>query len=182
MANRINKWWNEVMEWKERFEKQFPSDFIKGRTFRSAELKRLERILAYPGKKLTEDERLSQRMVYSEHYRELEKSLYPNPIIRLIRNVGKFAEAGLMWTAERVRNMFAKPRPVSTLKDSDIRKFLKDSIQESSKVDKRNVASVKSDNQISTGEKNKEDIKRNNMSVIKPPNNRRNKTRAIRRK
>lgn len=146
MVNRINKWWKEVMEWKERFEKLFPPSFLQSRAFKKAELKKLEKLLSYPAKKLNEDEKLSQKMLYREQYKQLEKSLYPNPVVRLFRNAGKLALSTIQWTYNKIMKqeplkgsnqaVNSKPKPAN---DSEIRDFLKRSLNDANTEAKRSV-------------------------------------------
>ena len=46
MVNRIMRWLDEVMAWKQRFEKLFPPAFIKSADFKKAEMRKLEKILS----------------------------------------------------------------------------------------------------------------------------------------
>ena len=146
MVNRINKWWKEVMEWKERFEKLFPPSFLQSRAFKKAELRKLEKILSYPAKKLNEDEKLSKQMLYREQYKQLEKSLYPNPLVRLVRNTGKLALNTIKWTYNKVvkqaplsgKNQIEN-RKTHPAKDAEIRDFLKRSLPDSEMASKKTV-------------------------------------------
>ncbi|MNJ95267.1 hypothetical protein D3C87_129750 [compost metagenome] len=135
MINRINKWWKESMEWKERFEKLFPPSFLQSRAFKKAELKKLHKITSYPKSKLNEDEKLSQKMLYEQQYKELEKSLYPNPLLRLLRNTGRLAFNTLKWSLGKITGVapIRNPNPVknnSTIpaSENEIRQFLKKSL------------------------------------------------------
>ncbi|CDT15638.1 hypothetical protein BN1088_150008 [Sphingobacterium sp. PM2-P1-29] len=141
MVNRILKWWQDVMDWKERFEKLFPPSFLQSRSFKKAELKKLEKILAYPSKKLSEDERLSQKMLYQEQYKKLEKSLYPNPIVRLARNAGKLSFTALKWSFNKIfkqapvgnKNQISNNTRKPTT-DSEVREFLNKSLATTKKA------------------------------------------------
>lgn len=113
------------MDWKERFEKLFPSSFLNGRDFKKAELKKLEKILSQPKAKLNEEELLTRRMVRTQ-YQQLERTLYPNTIVRLIRNTGKLTVNTIRWSAKQLRN---RPRGtgksrVKSLKDSEVRDMI----------------------------------------------------------
>ncbi len=144
MVNRILKWWKDVMDWKERFEKLLPSNYINGRAFRKAEMRKLEKIIAYPKAKLNEDERLSQKMLYQQQYRELERSLYPNPLVRLVRNAGKLAFSTLKWSYNsikgtappRLKNKFQSGK-TGPMGDVEIRQFLKRSLTDSETMKRR---------------------------------------------
>ncbi len=166
MVNRIIKWWKDVMDWKERWEKLLPSNYINGRAFRKAELRKLEKIMEYPKAKLNEEEKLGQKVLYQQQYRELEKSLYPNPLVRFARNAGKLALTTLKWTFNKIkgpspnhnRNQISNNirKPVT---DSEIREFLKKSLATTKKANssKQNVkegTTVLNSNKV-TGNKQK---------------------------
>ncbi|WP_313492015.1 MULTISPECIES: hypothetical protein [Sphingobacterium] len=138
MVNRINKWWKEVMDWKERWEKLLPSNYINSRTFQKAELKKLEKVISYSKAKLNEEERLSQKLLYHQKYKELERSLYPNPLVRLIRNAGKLTGAAITWTFNKIRYQPSSGTKNQTnngtvkpgRSDMEVREFLKNSMNE----------------------------------------------------
>lgn len=138
MVNKIIKWWKEVMDWKERWEKLLPSDYINSRTFQKAELKKLEKIMSYPKNKLNEEERLSHKLLYHQKYRGLERSLYPNPLVRLARNAGKLSMAALKWSFNKIRNQASTKTKNPTnngmtnpgTSESEVREFLKNSLTE----------------------------------------------------
>lgn len=132
------------MDWKERFEKLLPSNYINGRAFRKAEMRKLEKIMSYPKGKLNEDERLSQKMLFQEQYKQLERSLYPNPVVRLVRNAGKLAFASLKWTYNKIKG----PAPTTNknqvrnektapMSDAEIRQFLKRSMADSKTINQQ---------------------------------------------
>lgn len=101
MVNRVFKWWNEVIVWKERWEKLFPASFLKSKDFQRAELKKLEKILSFPSNKLNEDERLSRKLV-RQQYMRLNRTIYPNPLIRLGVNATKLTASAIKWSLNKL--------------------------------------------------------------------------------
>ena len=124
------RWLDEVMAWKQRFEKLFPPAFIKSADFKKAEMRKLEKILSYPRAKLNEDERLSRKLV-RQQYIQLERERYPNPFVRLARNMGKLGWNAMKWTGKGVARLFGSGVPVRAvaLKDSDLRAMLKKDLE-----------------------------------------------------
>lgn len=100
--------------------------------------------MSYPGAKLNEEEKLSQKML-REQYRELERSLYPNPIIRLVRNAGKLTGAAIKWTFNRIKNQpfsRTKNQPNNRMakpgtSDTEVREFLKNSMNEVKTINRK---------------------------------------------
>lgn len=102
MVNRVFKWWNEVIAWKERWEKLFPASFLQSKDFQRAELKKMEKILAFPRGKLNEDEKLSRKYLRQE-YIKLNRKIYPNPFIRFGVNAAKVASGMIRWTFNKLK-------------------------------------------------------------------------------
>ena len=157
------------MDWKERFEKLLPSNYINGRAFRKAELRKLEKIIAYPKAKLNEDERLSQKMLYQQQHRDLVRSLYPNPFVRLVRYAGKLAFATLKWTYNKIKGSAptanknqVRNEKTKKMSDAEIRQFLKSSLADSKTMNKRRektaAAKPEIDKKVSTGKAKKATI------------------------
>lgn len=137
MVNRIFKWWNEVIAWKERFEKLFPASFLQSKDFQKAELQKLEKILAYPGGKLNDEERLSRKLV-RQQYRQLNKKIYPNPLIRFGVNAAKVTATALKWSYNKLTQpRISQDKKTSQNKkgmlvsDSEIKSLLEKGIAES---------------------------------------------------
>lgn len=174
MVNRIFKWWQEVMAWKERFEKLFPASFLQGKDFQKAELKKLEKILSFPSNKLNEDERLSRKLVRQQYLR-LNRTIYPNPLIRLGINATKLTASAIKWSFNKLtltrpsHNKKAvqnkKEMPVS---DAEIRSFLEKGIAESKAQTK--TKSIKNVDIQVTGDlpKNQNNINPNILKRIRP--------------
>lgn len=150
------------MDWKERFEKLLPSHFMNGRAFKKAELKKMEKIISYPTAKLNEEERLSQKML-REQFRKLERSLYPNPLVRLLRNTGKFVATTIKWSVNKImnqapsrtKNQVSNTTTKPETSDSEIRTFLKKSMAEprsaQKKKEKTKVEAPDINNKVSDG-------------------------------
>lgn len=83
MINRIEAGYNEIIKWKQRFDKLFSSDVTGSRAFKLEQLAMYERLLRQH-KSLSSDEKIFRKLVGQEK-RNLERSLYPNPLVRLIR-------------------------------------------------------------------------------------------------
>lgn len=124
------RWLDEVMAWKQRFEKLFPPAFLKSADFKKAEMRKLEKILSYPRSKLNEDERLSRKLV-RQQYKQLVRELYPNPFVRLARDTGKLSWNVLKWAGKGVARAFAGNRTAVAGKigDTAIRTMLQKDVE-----------------------------------------------------
>lgn len=85
MINRIEQGYNEIIKWKQRFDRLFSSEVMASRAFKLEQLAQYERLLARHGG-LNREEKVFRNMVRQER-RGLERSLYPNPLVRLVRRV-----------------------------------------------------------------------------------------------
>lgn len=85
MINNIEAAYKSIIEWKKRFEKIFSPDVMNSRTFKLEELARYERLLSRGSRGLSTSDLMFRKMAGQER-KKLLKSLYPNPLIRLIRN------------------------------------------------------------------------------------------------
>lgn len=93
MANRIEKWFNEVLRWKKKFE-QFLKSPEEKKILAKDELQKYKRIASADIKDLNIDEKISKRMLKSK-IAELEKELYPSRIVRMGHNLSRlFSKIG----------------------------------------------------------------------------------------
>jgi|GEM_PF-1627043 len=148
MTNRIFKWWDDVQKWKDRFEKMFPPWFVTSKEFQKAELAKLRNILQTDKGKLSEEEKLSMRILQG-YYNKLEKEIYPKLSTRIVVRLGNH----LQTLSKEIITKFKPTKP--TIKDdlkpspTDISKMLKE-FEQSNKLkltrkvaDKTEVKSVK---------------------------------------
>lgn len=91
MTNRIFKWWDDVQKWKDRFEKMFPPWFITSKEFQKAELAKLRNVLHTKTGKLSEEEKLSKRILQG-YYNKLEKEIYPRLSARIVVRMGNYLQ------------------------------------------------------------------------------------------
>lgn len=84
MVNRIETAYNEIVKWKQRFDKLFSSEVSESRAFKLEHLKMYDQLLQRSTKGLSRDERSFRNLVKQER-RNLVRSLYPNPLIRLLK-------------------------------------------------------------------------------------------------
>ncbi len=83
MINRIEAGYNEIIKWKKRFDKLFSSEVTGSRAFKLEQLAMYERLLRQH-KGLNRDEKVFRKLVGQEK-KSIERSLYPNPLIRVVR-------------------------------------------------------------------------------------------------
>lgn len=88
MVNKIEEGYNEIIKWKKRFEKLFSAEVTNSRAFKLEELRMFERLLQRNPRGLNNEEKIFRKLIRQEK-RNLVRSLYPNPLIRLIRNIFK---------------------------------------------------------------------------------------------
>lgn len=87
MINRIEKWMQDVLKWKQRFE-LISSSNASQKWMMKEQLRRYDQIASSRLKHPTQEEKLSKsKLIYEKA--DLEKALYPNPILRLSRKVWK---------------------------------------------------------------------------------------------
>lgn len=93
MANRIEKWWEEIKAWKRKFENLLNSKGQKpDRNLLKEELRRYDVLLSKRLKNMTAEERFTRRQVVAER-KKLMKQLYPNVVVRFMQNVGGLLSA-----------------------------------------------------------------------------------------
>jgi hypothetical protein len=85
MINRIEQWWKDVLKWKERFE-SIGTNSSQNRFLLREQLRKYEQITSAKIKNPTIDEKISKKKLLQEK-KVLEKMLYPNSILRSIRNL-----------------------------------------------------------------------------------------------
>lgn len=122
MTNRIFKWWDDVQKWKDRFEKMFPPWFVTSKEFQKAELAKLRNVLQNNTGKLTEEEKLSKKILQG-YYNKLEREIYPKLSSRIAARMGNYLQS-------LSKDLFAKVRPKKTI----IKDVLKPSSSEVSKM------------------------------------------------
>ncbi|WP_293906184.1 hypothetical protein [Sphingobacterium sp. UBA5670] len=91
MTNRIFKWWDDVQKWKDRFEKMFPPWFVTSKEFQKAELAKLRSVLEKKTGKLSEEEKLSKKILQG-YYSKLEKEIYPKISSRIAARMGNYLQ------------------------------------------------------------------------------------------
>lgn len=87
MINRIEKWMQDVLKWKQRFE-LISSSNASQKWMMKEQLRRYDQIASSRLKHPTQEEKLSKSKLLHEKA-TLEKALYPNPILRFSRKVLK---------------------------------------------------------------------------------------------
>lgn len=90
MVNRVENWWKDVQIWKERISQIIGAGNSGDRLIKREELRMLDSILSRRVSNLTKEERESRRKMQFER-RLLERQVYPNSIMRLLRNLGKLS-------------------------------------------------------------------------------------------
>lgn len=135
MTNRIFKWWDDVQKWKERFEKMFPSWFIESKEFQKAELAKLRSIIHAKTGKLSEEEKLSKKILQG-YYHKVEQQVYPTFPSRISARIGNYVQTAAKALVERIRNKQSGSKKTIAPTPSDVSKLLKEFAQ-SNKLNKR---------------------------------------------
>lgn len=91
MANRIQKAWDDIIRWKKFFENlasrgQVSSNYASSRLFKKEMVERYNELLSHKFKNLSVEERALRRFANLERGR-LEREIYPNVFVRLVRNL-----------------------------------------------------------------------------------------------
>lgn len=108
MENRIERWWNDVLKWKERFEILL-SGSSKKDYLKKEQLSKYKKIASAKINNLSSEEKSSRRLLKKE-ISDLEKDLYPNRAIRIAKKV-----AGLLSSlTERLFSRSANPTNLNT--------------------------------------------------------------------
>ncbi|WP_133586382.1 hypothetical protein [Sphingobacterium yanglingense] len=99
MANRIETFLNDIARWKDYFENlaskgMFSTANLGSRQHKKELLNRYREIAGTNLKNLTSEEKASMRIVQRER-RQLERELYPNVILRFVRNMFRLTNATL---------------------------------------------------------------------------------------
>lgn len=92
-VNRIESALQDWQSKEERFGKLFSSDILKNKPFLQEKLKYFDAVQAKYGRTASEDERLALRILMQERNR-IEKLLYPNLFVRMLRRVILFVKQG----------------------------------------------------------------------------------------
>lgn len=119
MANRITNGLEEITRWKQLFENLiqrgvFSRDTLQSRAFRKEELRQYNRLLSRNRSGLSQDERIEKRFV-NQQRRQLERELYPNPLIRLLRNLSVLSKAVILLPANAIANRNRQSRELSSV-------------------------------------------------------------------
>ncbi|MDR3008581.1 MAG: hypothetical protein LBV59_11645 [Sphingobacterium sp.] len=125
MTNRIFKWWDDVQKWKEKFEKMFPSWFIESKEFQKAELAKLRSIIHSKTGKLSEEEKLSKKILQG-YYNKFEREVYPTYSSRISARIGNYLQTVAKSLIERIRNMQADSKKAIAPSSSDVSKLLRE--------------------------------------------------------
>lgn len=123
MANRIETFLNDIARWKDYFENlaskgMFSNATLKSRQHKKELLNRYREIAGAKLKNLTKEEKASLRVVQRER-RQLEKELYPNVILRFVRNMFRLTNVTL---GKVFVNPMTKKQSQKNV-DAELRKF-----------------------------------------------------------
>ena len=112
----------------------FPSWFIESKEFQKAELAKLRSIIHAKTGKLSEEEKLSKKILQG-YYNKVERQVYPTFSSRISARIGIYVQTVAKALVERIRNKQTGTKKEIALSPSDVSKLLKE-FEQSNKLNK----------------------------------------------
>ncbi|MNT11858.1 hypothetical protein D3C72_1467620 [compost metagenome] len=112
----------------------FPSWFIESKEFQKAELAKLRSIIHAKTGKLSEEEKLSKKILQG-YYNKIERQVYPTFSSRIAARIGNNVQTATKAIVEQIRNKQTGSKKAIAPSPSDVSKLLKE-FEQSNKLNK----------------------------------------------